>query len=408
MQTKRVVITGAGAISPLGNGVPALMAGIKAGKSAVRRMAGWEQYKGLKSLVAAEAQLENEKAIPRKLRRSMGRMSIFSAQAAEEALVDSGLDRTRLTSGRVGCVIGSSMGGARSLNDVFELMIPNKDLSLLTSMQFFQCVSHTAALNTGQYFGINGTVLATCSACASGLQAIGAAYDLVRMGRQDAILAGGSEELHPTVTGTFDVLLATSSKYNDRPQMTPRPFDKERDGLVCGEGSGIVMVEEYEQARCRGAKIYAEIIGYNTSSSGLHVSQSSKESLVSCISQALAEASIKAGQVDYINAHATATLQGDVEEAQAVAKLFSDSVPISSLKGYMGHTLGASGSLELIASLKMMQESVIYPTLNLKEPADDCKGVMHVMSPIKKDIGIILKNCFALGGINAAMVVKKL
>lgn len=407
MQNRRVVITGLGAISPLGNSVSAFTSGLKDGRSAVVRMDEWSVYKGLRSLVAAPAKLENEKLIPRQSRRSMGKMSIFSVQAAQEALTDCGLNKDVLNSGRLGCIIGSSMGSAKSINDVFELMLPNKDLSLLTSMQFFQCVSHTATLNVAQHFGINGVVMATSAACASGLQAVGAAYDLIRMGRQDVVLAGGCEELHPTVTGTFDVLFATSSKYNDSPTMTPRPFDKDRDGLVCGEGSGILVVEDYEHAKTRNAKIYAEIIGYNTASSGLHVSQSSKDALGSCIKEAIKEAGINPKQIDYINAHATATLQGDVEESQAVADIFGDTVPISSLKGYIGHTLGASGALELIAGLNMMQEGLIYPTLNLNEPSPDCQGVMHVKKLLKKDINIMLKNCFALGGINAAMVLRK-
>jgi 3-oxoacyl-[acyl-carrier-protein] synthase II len=408
MQLKRVVITGVGAVSPLGGDVPSLIEGVEQGKSAVQYMEGWEQYTGLRSLVGAPAELKNEKSIPRKSRRSMGRMSFFAVQATQQALADAGLQQKELSSGRVGCVIGSTMGGAESLNDAFETMLPEKDLSQLTSMRFFQCVSHTAAMNVSQYLGLTGYVMATSAACASASQALGAGYDIIRLGKQDVVLCGGAEELHPTVTGSFDVLFATSVHYNDIPHRTPRPFDRERDGLVCGEGSGILVLEEYEHALMRKAKIYAEIVGYHTCGSGAHVSQSNKDAMVFCLREALASAHLSPGEVDYINAHATATRQGDKEEAEAIRDIFGDEVPVSGLKGYIGHTLGASGSLELIVSLAMMEKGLVYPTLNLKTVSPDCEGIHHVMHPLAWDIRVMVKNCFAFGGINAALVCKKI
>jgi 3-oxoacyl-[acyl-carrier-protein] synthase II len=405
---KRVVITGLGAVSPLGNDVSALIHGLEEKRSAIRYMEGWDQYIGLRSLVGAPAKLENEKLIPRTIRRSMGRMSIFSAQAADEALKDSGINRDILPSGRIGCVVGSTMGSAKTLNEVFELMLPKKDLTTLPSMKFFQCVSHSASMNIAHYLGLNGYVMATCAACASGLQAVGAGYDLIRLGKQDAMLCGGAEELHPTVTGSFDILFATSAGYNNEPEKTPRPFDVNRDGLVCGEGSGILLLEEYEHAVRRKARIYAEIIGYHTCGSGVHVSQSDKDSIASCFRHAVEDAGIRPEEVDYINAHATATIHGDKEEAQAIREVFGSFVPVSSLKGYIGHTLGASGSLELIASLLMMNKGCIYPTMNLESVSPDCEGICHVVNKIDKEINILFKNCFAFGGINASIVCKKL
>ncbi|WDN87488.1 3-oxoacyl-[acyl-carrier-protein] synthase II [Desulfosarcina sp. BuS5] len=402
----RVVISGLGAVSPLGHDVPSFIKGIRAGKSAVRQMAGWDKYIGLRSRVGAASVLTGEKKIPRKSRRSMSRMSIFAVQAAQEALADAGLDTVICSTGRVACIIGSTMGGAESLNETFEIMLPDKDLSRLTAMKFFQCVSHTAAMNVAQYLGVTGCVMATSAACASSLQAIGTGYDLIRLGRQDMALCGGAEELHPTVTGSFDILFATSISYNDAPQSTPRPFDEKRDGLVCGDGSGIVILEEYEHAEKRGAKIYGEIIGYHTCGNGSHVSQSDRISMQACLTEALADAGISPGDIDYINAHATATLHGDKEEAAAIREIFGRSVPVSSLKGYIGHTLGASGALELIASISMMEEGVIYPTLNLETVSPECQGICHVMEPFKKDIRILAKNCFAFGGINAVLVLR--
>ncbi|HTG00022.1 MAG TPA: beta-ketoacyl synthase N-terminal-like domain-containing protein [Nitrospirota bacterium] len=408
MMLRRVVITGIGAVTPYGNGVAKLLQGIEEGRSAVQRMAGWESYIGLRSLVGAPVTLQDEKRIPRHKRRSMGRMSIFAAQAADEALSDAGIVLEQEDRWRVGCVIGSTMGSAKSINDAFEIMLPDKDLSRLNSTMFFQCMSHTAAVNTAQYLELNGAIMAPAAACASALHAIGTGYDLIRLGRQDVLLCGGAEELHPTVTGSFDIVFATSTKYNDCPEKTPRPFDRERDGLVCGEGSGILVLEEYERALRRKARIYAEIKGFSTTASGMHVSQSNKASMVACMHRALEDAGIKKDDVDYINAHATATTQGDQEEAEAIAEVFGAEVPVSSLKGYIGHTLGASGAVELAATLNMMERSVLYPTRNLEQVSPECAGIDHVLTPRKKEITTVLKNGFAFGGINAALVCRKI
>jgi 3-oxoacyl-[acyl-carrier-protein] synthase II len=209
------------------------------------------------------------------------------------------------------------------------------------------------------------------------------------------------------VTGSFDVVFAASVKYNQTPQKTPRPFDEDRDGLVCGEGSGILVLEEYEHAVQRGAGIYAEITGYGTCGSGSHISQSDESSIIRCINETLNDARTAPDEIDYINAHATGTVQGDKEEAAAIGKLFGDSVPVSSLKGYIGHTLGASGAIELIASLIMMEKGIIYPTLNLDGTGPDCRGINHVKKPLKKEINTVLKNCFAFGGVNASLVCRK-
>jgi 3-oxoacyl-[acyl-carrier-protein] synthase II len=296
------------------------------------------------------------------------------------------------------------MGSAKSINDTFEIMLPDRDISLLNSSMFFQCMSHTAAVNVAQYLELGGFIMATSAACASSLHAIGTGYDLIRLGRQELMLCGGAEELHPTVTGSFDILYATSTNYNEDPQKTPRPFDRQRDGLVCGEGSGILVLEEYERAIARNAKIYAEIIGYSTSGNVAHVSQSNRDSMVHCMREAMKDAGISHNDVDYINAHATATLQGDTEEAEAIRDIFGDGVPVSSLKGHIGHTLGASGAIELIASLKMMERSVVYPTRNLDTVSPDCAGIYHVTEKAGKKITTILKNGFAFGGINATLI----
>lgn len=408
MSLRRVVITGMGCVSPFGKGMPALVAGIEAGRCAVRRMEGWQSYIGLRSLVAAPAELTDEKAIPRQSRRSMGRMSIFAAQAAEEALRDAGIGLDIAASGRLGCVIGSTTGSAISMNQAFETLLPDRDLTKLSSMMFFHCISHTATMNVAQYLKVNGVVMATSAACASALQAIGLGYDLIRLGRQDCMLCGGAEELHPTVTGSFDILFATSTKYNDAPQRTPRPFDRDRDGLVCGEGSGVLLLEDYEHAVRRNARIYAEIAGYSTRSSGDHVSESNRPAMTVCMHDAMAEAGVAAADVDYVNAHATATPQGDKEEAEAIRDVFGNAVPVSSFKGYIAHTLGASAAIELAAALAGMQKDVIYPTHNLENVASDCEGIRHVIGrPESRPVRVMVKNSFAFGGISAVLVCKR-
>ncbi|VAX36094.1 3-oxoacyl-[acyl-carrier-protein] synthase, KASII [hydrothermal vent metagenome] len=405
---KRVVISGIGSVAPLGVDVPSLIEKIELAQSAVRYMEGWDVYSGLNSLVAAPAELRNEKDIPRKNRRSMGRMGIFAVQASQQAVMDAGLSEDTVSSGRTGCIIGSTMGGAEAMNDTFELMLPEKDLSKLSSMNFFKCVSHTAAMNVAQYLGIKGYVMATSAACASALQAIGTGYGLIQAGKQDVVLCGGAEELHPIITGSFDILYATSTHFNDNPDKTPRPFDKDRDGLVCGEGSGIVVLEDYEHAKKRNAKIYAEVIGYHTCGSGAHVSQSNREAMSYCMTETLKSAQINADEVDYINAHATATQHGDQEESESIKKVFGSKVPVSSLKGHLGHTLGASGAIELIVSLLMMKNNKIYPTRNLDNISEDCQGINYVVSLMDRKIDVILKNCFAFGGINVSLLCKKI
>ncbi|MEE8484706.1 MAG: beta-ketoacyl-[acyl-carrier-protein] synthase family protein [Nitrospinota bacterium] len=407
MELNRVVITGVGTVTPFGKGVEHLMAGIREGRSAVRYMEEWKEYKGLRTLVGAPAELKDEKKIPRQKRRSMSPMSIFAVQAAEEAVADAGLNLRQMPPHRVGCVVGSTMGSAQSINEFFEKFLPEKDFIEASAMAFFKAMGHTTAVNVAQYFDLSGYVMSPAAACASALQAIGEGYNMLRLGVQDVILCGGAEELHPTVSGIFDSLFATSHKYNNEPQKTPRPFDADRDGLVCGEGSGILVLETYENAVSRGAPIYAEISGFNITGDVEHLSRLNEEPMKHCVKEALKEAGVAPGEVDYINAHATATLQGDQAEASVLADIFGNSVPVSSLKGYIGHTLAASGAIELIATLKMMREGVVYPGLNLDNVDPACRGIYHPQKPVKKELKTIVKNCFAFGGVNTAMVCKK-
>ena len=405
---KRVVITGIGAISSLGNNVSSLITNIEEGKCGIKTMADWDKINGMKSKVGAPASLKDVKTISRTARRSMGRSSIMAAQASKEAVEDAGLSENILSSGRTGCVIGSTIGSPSSILDAFDIFISDNSLNKMPSTQFFKFMSHAEAMNVSQYLKINGAVMSTSAACASALQAIGTGADLVRLGRQDVVICGGCEELEAMVTGSFDILFATSSKYNDNPEKSSRPFDKDRDGLVCGEGSGILVLEDYEHALKRNAKIYGEIVGYNTCASGAHISQSNKDAMIRCFNACLKEANMRPEQIDHICGHATATTHGDIEEAKAIKEVFGNNIPTNSLKGYIGHTLGASAAIELAVTLHSLQCGVIYPTLNLENIDEKCRGIMHVQKPLERKINCIMKNSFAFGGINATIIINKL
>ncbi len=402
----RVVITGLGAVSPAGNGVDSLLGCLRNSKNCVKIMDEWSVYGGLLGKLGAPAELINEKEVPRNSRRSMSRMSIFALQAANEAIACSGLDPDFVSSGNFGCIIGSTIGSSVTLEEIFRKLLPENDLSRLKSTDFFKCLSHTAAMNIASCLKIKGWVESTSAACASGLQAIGCGFDLVRSGRQKAVICGGAEELSPLATGSFDVLYATSTRYNTEPTKSPRPFDAERDGLVCGEGCGIVVLETLEMAEKRNATIFGEILGYHTCGNGSHISDSSRDAIVACIKSAVADAKISMKQIDYINAHATGTVQGDLEEAMGLKALFGEyGTPVSSLKGHIGHTLGASGALELIASLIMLKENTIFPNLNLERTDPLFEGVNLLKDITRAEIKTVLKNSFAFGGINASMVI---
>jgi len=403
---RRVVITGAGVVSPLGRTVDAMCGAMEAGATAIRRMPEWEGT-GLRCLLGAPVEMAGERDIPRDARRSMGRMGIFSVQAAQQALADAGIAPGLVQSGRLGCAIGSTIGSTGSIAEIYGTYAKAGTMDSLVPTKFFHVLSNTAVMSVVNTLGITGWMQAPCGACASGAAAAGEAFDVIRHGRQDVMLAGGAEELHTTATGMFDLLNGTCAARNDRPETASRPFDRDRDGLVCGEGAGVLVLEELEHAKARGARIYAEVRGFSISASGLHVSQSSNAGMIRCITGALADARAAAGDVEYVNAHATGTPQGDCEEAEAIQKLFGDKPPVSSLKGYLGHTLGAAGALELIATLRMMEKGVLYPTRNLDNVADDCGGIYHLTQFEERRPGIVLKNSFGFGGVNCALVLAR-
>lgn len=405
MSFRRVVISGFGVVTPIGYSVSEMMQSLKSGACATQAMPpAWNRFGRLRSQVGAPIEVRDPKAIPRSQRRTMSRMSIFAVQASIEALRHAGIDPAGVPDDpRFGCIMGSTTGSPEAITKTYETLFSGDEYLMLGASEFFRCISHTVALNVAQYFRVKGVVSATSAACASGLQSVGAGYDQIRLGRQDVMLCGGAEELHETVVGSFDILEAASCQFNDSPSRTPRPFDVRRDGLVCGDGAGVIVLEEYDHALSRGAKILAEVVGYHTCSNGTHVSQSDDASMKTCMETALESARLIPDDIGYLSAHATGTLQGDAAEARAIQAVFGAGVPVSSLKGNMGHTLGGSGPIELAATLEMMSSGVIYPTHNLDEVSPDCAGIRHVKEPTPHKFDAFLKNSFAFGGINSAI-----
>jgi 3-oxoacyl-[acyl-carrier-protein] synthase II len=411
MPLNKVVITGMGAVSPFGVGVPVFLEKLFSGKSAVVNMRDkWApQIEDLMCYVGAPLPEElDEKLIPRKFRKTMGKTAILAYFSVKEAIAQSGITEEILCSGRTGVSFSSSTGSAVSTEQFFVEHIRTKSARSLPSGIFFQVMSHTSAANIAQAFNIRGRAISPNSACSSAAQSIGLGFEAIQCGKQDIVVCGGSDELHVTTSASFDMVQAASYKYNDNPTKTPRPFDAERDGTVCGEGAGCVILESEQSAKSRGAEIFGEIIGFATNSSGVHMAHADVESIAICMSNALRESNITPANVDYINAHATGTIIGDISEAKAIEKVFgSQKIPVSSLKGYFGHTLGASGVLELIGVLEMMNRDSIIPTLNLDTPDPECAGIKHVKEIENKKINVVIKNSFAFGGINTVLIVKR-
>lgn len=407
MQLKRVAVTGMGAISPFGKGVDILMESLYKGASGVIMVPELKTIGGVRSHVAALVQGIEPGAIPRKHRRTMSKMSIYAVLACQEALTQACLPPECLFGGNMGIAIGSTVASIDTLQKFFEDYLVTKNMEQMRSTIFFQIMNHSCASNVSQALGIQGRVIAPSAACSTGCQAVGLGYEMIAFGKQEFMLCGGSDEFHPLSTASFDIINAASVGYNERPSQTPRPFDRDRDGIVCGEGSGILLLESLESARKRGAAIFTEIIGFSTTSNPKNIADPSAASMETCMKNALSDAGLKPQDVDYINAHATATIQGDIEESRAIYDIFREDVLVSSLKGHLGHTMAASGSLELIATINMMNRNCVIPTLNLENPDDLCKIINLAQRSENMRIRYALKNSFALGGVNSTLILRK-
>ena len=405
---RRVAVTGMAGISPIGNDWPSIRARLGSYRNAITKMEEWSGYDGLNTqLGAPAADFTLSERYTTKATRSMGRVALMATRASELALIDAGLiDDPLVKSGKLGIAYGSSAGTPKAICD-FGKMVDEKSTRGINATTYIKMMGHTAPVNLGVFLGVTGRIITTSSACTSGSQGIGYAYEAIVAGHQVAMIAGGAEELCVTEAAVFDTLFATSVR-NDAAATTPRPFDASRDGLVLGEGAGTLILEELEHARARGATIYAEIVGFGTNSDGCHVTHPNAATMQIAMELALADADLPPSAIGYINAHGTGTQHGDVAESQATWNLFRDRVPISSLKSYMGHTLGACGALEAWISVEMMRAGWFAPTINLAKVDPECAGLDYVVEEGRElDCEYVISNNFAFGGINTSLIFRR-
>lgn len=405
---RRVVVTGMAGITSLGNTWPEIEARLRIGQTGIRHMPDWERYVDLNTRLGAPvADFAAPPHYPRRTIRSMGRVALLSVRASELALIDAGLlDDPTIRDGRMGIAYGSSSGSAEPVRAFGEMMETGR-MPGVTSTSYIQMMSHTGAVNIGLYFGLTGRIIPTSSACTSGSQAIGYAYEAIRFGRQKMMLAGGSEELSAADAAVFDTLFATSTR-NDAPERTPRPFDAARDGLVVGEGAATLVLEDREHALARGATLYAEIVGYACNSDGAHVTQPEATTMATAMQLSLADAGLAPEAIGYVNAHGTATDRGDIAESLATARILGNRVPIASLKGHFGHTLGACGAIEAWLAIEMMRHGWFAPTANLENIDPNCAELDYLMGMGREmDIDFLMSNNFAFGGINTSLIFKR-
>ena len=402
-------MTGVGGISPLGRDWPTIQARLASYRNAVRYMPEWDRYPDLNTRLGAPVtDFETPAHWTRKQLRSLGRVSRLCVAAAEDALSDAGLlDDPSIRDGRMGVACGSSTGSTADVSDMAKLLIDGVSPGF-NANTYVRMMPHTTAANIAIFFGLTGRVIPTSCACASGSQGIGYAYESIKYGMIDMMLAGGGEELCPSEAYVFDSLYATSLK-NDQPEASPSPYDSGRDGLVIGEGAGILVLESLEHARARGARIYAEVAGYASNCDGSHVTRPEQATMHACMQAALRDAGIAPSAVGYVNGHGTATEHGDIAETLATEALFGDAMPLSSLKSYMGHTLGACGALESWFSIEMMRQQWFAPTLNLVDVDPRCGQLDYIRGEARHiDTEYVVNNNFAFGGLNTSLVFRRL
>ncbi|MGD8784984.1 MAG: beta-ketoacyl-ACP synthase [Thioalkalispiraceae bacterium] len=406
--TRRVVVTGMSGITAHGTHWDQIKPKLMEGKNAVRYMKAWDVYEDMRTRVAAPIiDFKQPEHYTRKQVRSMGRVALMATRASELALEQAGLlGDPEIQSGNTGIAYGASSGSSNAVKE-FGAMLLHETAAYMKSTSYIRLMSHTAPVNVGVFFGLRGRIIPTSSACTSGSQGIGYSYESIKYGLQDIMLAGGGDELCPTQAAVFDTLFATSVM-NDTPELTPRPYDKNRDGLVIGEGACTLILEELEHARARGAKIYAEVVGFGTNSDGAHVTQPASETMGIAMQIALDDAGLPASEIGYVSGHGTATDRGDVAESQATERILGNKVPISTLKSYYGHTLGTCGAAEAWLSIEMMNCDWYSPTINLTEVDPECGELDYIMGEGRSmNNEYIMSNNFAFGGINTSLIFKR-
>lgn len=406
---RRVVVTGGGMVSALGNDWPTALARLRAKKNFVKYMTDWDvKYPLMNTRLAVPVDfvIDRDK-YPRKAIRGMGRVAQMALVATDNALSDSGLlGNDEITQGRTGIAYGSSIGSVDSLMDMYSMLVTN-DTSKVSSTTYIKAMPQTCACNLEVYYHLTGRIITTNTACTSGSLSIGYAYETIRAGLQDIMIAGGAEEFCTMDTATFDTLFSTSTK-NDTPELTPSAYDVHRDGLVIGEGAGTLILEDYEHAVARGARIYAEIVGFGTTTDGTHITSPNRPTIARALQLALDDAGLDGSEIGYINTHGTGTAAGDVTETAATYDVFGRAVPCSTVKNYIGHTLGACGALESLLSIYMMNEGWFLPNLNLRELDPACAPLDYITGDGRElQTDYVMNNNFAFGGINTSLIFRR-
>ncbi|MDR1817616.1 MAG: beta-ketoacyl-ACP synthase [Puniceicoccales bacterium] len=408
MSGRRVAITGMAGVTAFGNTWAEVKPRLRERRNAVVRMEEWGEIEGLNTRLAAPIpEFAPPPHYTRVQLRGMGRVSQMSTVATELALQRAGLiGDPVLTGGATGIAYGSSTGSTAAVRD-FGILLNEKRTHSITATTYVRMMPHTAAVNTGLFFGVRGRLIPTSSACTSGSQAIGYSYEAIKHGLQTVMIAGGGEELCVSEAVVFDTVYATSQR-NDAPATTPRPFDRDRDGLVIGEGAGTLILEEYEHAKARGAPILGEIVAFATNCDAAHITQPNREQMRVCIAAALEQSGLPAGAIGFVSAHGTATDRGDIAESHATADVLGNAVPIASLKSYFGHTLGACGAVEAWLTLEMAREGWFAPTINLENVDPRCAQLDYTTGDgASLDIEYFMSNNFAFGGINTSLIIRR-
>ncbi len=400
---KRVVITGTGLVTCLGQDVEKVWSAVLKGESGVRVHPEFADVDGLRVRIAAPVLDFEPQKIPRKFRRSMSKMAMFAASAAQDAFDQAKFPMETLSSGRVGIVAGSTTGSPEAMREFFAEFVQHHSIRQVSSTMFLRVMSHTVPAHLALVFGITGPVHSPSCACAVSNQAIGIALDMIRSGRVDAVLCGGADEISVLGIATFDVVNAACRGYEDDPGARPAPFESSRDGVVIGEGASMLVLESLEHAQARGATILAEVLGYGESCDASHMSSPEATGMQAAMERALRDAQRSPQEIDYVCAHATGTQVGDATEAEATWRVFGEAVPVSSLKGHFGHTLAACGGLEAVLCVLAMRDGWVPATRNLRET--DVAPVQLPREPMRRQLNNIVSNNFAFGGINASLVL---
>ncbi|MFL0809909.1 MAG: beta-ketoacyl-ACP synthase I [Agarilytica sp.] len=400
---KRVVVTGMGIVSCIGNDKATVLEALKTGKSGIKHNESYAE-KGFRSTVSGSVDIDLSEHIDRKVLRFMADAAGFNYIAMQRAIEDSGLSESEVSNERSGIIVGS--GGASTASVVESAdIIRSRGVKRVGPYRVTQTMGSTTSACLATPFKIKGVNYSISSACATSAHCIGNAMELIQLGKQDVVFAGGGEEEHWSLTGLFDAMGALSTKYNDTPEKASRAYDANRDGFVIAGGGGCLVIESLDHALARGAKIYGELVGYGATSDGYDMVAPSGEGAIRCMKQAMQTVE---GDIDYINSHGTSTPAGDITELGAVKQTFGDNIPrISSTKSLTGHSLGATGVQEAIYSLLMMENDFVCASANIETLDDGAEGVPVVREKEDVKLNRVMSNSFGFGGTNATLIFQR-